>query len=175
MRATVIHGAGDVRVEEVPDPELRAATDAIVRVHRTCICGSDLWPYQSMAADEQGKRIGHEFLGVVEETGSEVAGVRKGDLVVAPFTFSDGECEFCRESLHTSCVHGGLWGTQDTDGAQGEAVRVPFADGTLVKLPVEPDHELIPSYSSTSFLNGGSDSWIFTPDGVTVLAVLRFP
>ena len=145
MRATVIHGAGDVRVEEVPDPELRAATDAIVRVHRTCICGSDLWPYQSMAADEQGKRIGHEFLGVVEETGSEVAGVRKGDLVVAPFTFSDGECEFCRESLHTSCVHGGLWGTQDTDGAQGEAVRVPFADGTLVKLPVEPDHELMPS------------------------------
>ena len=134
MRATVIHGAGDVRVEEVPDPELRAATDAIVRVHRTCICGSDLWPYQSMEADEQGKRIGHEFLGVVEETGSEVAGVRKGDLVVAPFTFSDGECEFCRESLHTSCVHGGLWGTQDTDGAQGEAVRVPFADGTLVKL-----------------------------------------
>ncbi|RCW47180.1 hypothetical protein DFQ14_101525 [Halopolyspora algeriensis] len=145
MRATVIHGAGDVRVEQVPDPVLREPTDALVRVSLTCICGSDLWPYKSMDHDAAGRRIGHEFVGIVEETGSEVTGVQPGDLVVSPFTWSDGECEFCRESLHTSCVHGGLWGQPGSDGAQGEAVRVPFADGTLVKLPVEPDDKLLPA------------------------------
>lgn len=145
MRATVIHGAGDVRVEQVPDPTLREPTDALVRVGLTCICGSDLWPYKSMGADDVGQRIGHEFLGVVEEVGSQVTGLRAGDLVVSPFTFSDGSCDFCNESLQTSCVHGGLWGTNGTDGAQGEAVRVPYADGTLVKLPVEPDSELLPA------------------------------
>jgi threonine dehydrogenase-like Zn-dependent dehydrogenase len=145
MRATVIHGAGDVRVEQVPDPTLREPTDALVRVSLTCICGSDLWPYQSMETDADGRRIGHEFLGIVEEVGSQVTGLAKGDLVVSPFTWSDGECEFCRESLYTSCVHGGVWGAPGSDGAQGEAVRVPYADGTLVKLPVEPDDALLPA------------------------------
>lgn len=145
MRATVIHGAGDVRVEQVPDPKLVAPTDAVVRVVLTCICGSDLWPYRKREADQGSSRIGHEFVGVVEETGSAVAGVSTGDLVVAPFTWSDGSCEFCREGLTTSCVDGGVWGgTPGSDGAQGEAVRVPHADGTLVKLPVEPDDELLP-------------------------------
>lgn len=146
MRATVIHGAGDVRVEQVPDSAVREPTDALVRVSLTCICGSDLWPYKSKEADGQSSRIGHEFVGVVEETGSEVTTLAPGDLVVAPFTWSDGECAFCRESLPTSCEHGGVWGgTPGSDGAQGEAVRVPFADGTLVKLPVEPDDALLPA------------------------------
>lgn len=145
MRATVIHGAGDVRVEQVADAALLEPTDAIVRVSLTCVCGSDLWPYKSMGADEHGQRIGHEFIGVVEETGSAVTGLQRGDLVVSPFTYSDGECGFCRESLHTSCVQGGIWGSPGNDGAQGEAVRVPVADGTLVKLPVEPDDALLPS------------------------------
>lgn len=146
MRATVIRGAGNVRVEQVPDPVVREQTDAVVRVSLTCICGSDLWPYKSMEADGEGRRIGHEFVGVVEEIGSAVTAVSPGDLVVAPFTWSDGECVFCQESLPTSCVHGGVWGgSPGSDGAQGEAVRVPYADGTLVKLPVEPDDALLPA------------------------------
>ncbi|MEU6128740.1 zinc-dependent alcohol dehydrogenase family protein [Saccharopolyspora sp. NPDC047091] len=145
MRATVIRGAGDVHVEEVPDAALREPTDAVVRVVLTCVCGSDLWPYKGMERDEDGKRIGHEFLGVVEEVGSEVRSVRPGDLVVSPFTFSDGTCEFCRESLQTSCPSGGVYGAPGEDGAQGEAVRVPHADGTLVPLPVQQDDPLLPS------------------------------
>src|SRR5205823_8349137 len=139
---TVIHGAGDVRVEHVPDPKVVEPTDAVVRVVLTCICGSDLWPYKSKESDSAGSRIGHEFVGVVEEVGSEVSGLAEGDLVVSPFTWSDGTCEFCAEGLPTSCVDGGVWGSADSDGAQGEAVRVPHADGTLVKLPVEPDDAL---------------------------------
>ncbi|MFF4652271.1 zinc-dependent alcohol dehydrogenase family protein [Streptomyces sp. NPDC001380] len=137
MRATVIHGPHDIRVEEVPDAAVRQPTDAVVRVVLACICGSDLWAYRGVAARRPGQRIGHEFLGVVEEVGSEVAGVRPGDLVVAPFVWSDGVCDFCREGLQTSCLHGGFWGEPGSDGGQGEAVRVPFADGTLVGLPAE--------------------------------------
>ena len=135
MRATVIYGAGDVRVETVPDPKLVEPTDVILRVTRSCICGSDLWPYADMKPSEHGRRIGHEFLGIVEETGADVTTVKKGDLAVAPFVWSDNTCEFCREGLQTSCLHGGGWGAKGVDGGQGEAVRVPQADGTLVKLP----------------------------------------
>ncbi|WP_457031275.1 zinc-dependent alcohol dehydrogenase family protein [Kitasatospora sp. P5_F3] len=137
MRATVIHGPNDIRIEEVPDPRIERPTDAVVRVLNACICGSDLWAYRGVAARQPGQRIGHEFLGVVEEVGREVAGVKAGDLVVAPFVWSDGVCDFCREGLQTSCPHGGFWGEVGSDGGQGEAVRVPFADGTLVKLPQE--------------------------------------
>ena len=150
MRATVIHGAGDVRVEEVPDPTLREPTDAVVRVLRSCICGSDLWPYGSMPASEEGRRIGHEFLGVVEDVGAEVSGLKAGDVVVAPFVWADNTCDFCREGLQTSCRHGGSWGAPGVDGGQGEAVRVPQAQGTLVKLPVGEDSALLPSLLSLS-------------------------
>ncbi|TMR93956.1 zinc-dependent alcohol dehydrogenase family protein [Nonomuraea basaltis] len=150
MRATLIYGAGDVRVENVPDPVLREPTDAIVRVLRSCVCGSDLWPYKSRPATEQGDRIGHEFLGVVEDTGSQVSGLRRGDVVVAPFVWSDNTCGFCREGLQTSCRHGGQWGADGVDGGQGEAVRVPQAAGTLVKLPVGEDSELLPSLLTLS-------------------------
>lgn len=150
MRATLIYGAGDVRVEDVPDPVLREPTDAMVRVLRSCICGSDLWPYGSMPASEQGQRIGHEFLGIVEDIGSDVSGLKAGDVVVAPFAFSDGTCEFCHEGLHTSCRHGGFWGAPGVDGGQGEAVRVPQAQGTLVKLPVDEDSALLPSLLTLS-------------------------
>jgi threonine dehydrogenase-like Zn-dependent dehydrogenase len=146
----VIYGAGDVRVEDVPDPRVQEPTDAVVRVVRSCICGSDLWPYKGMERNEQGKRIGHEFLGVVEDAGSEVNGVKRGDLVVAPFVYADNTCEFCAEGLHTSCPHGGVWGNNGVDGGQGEAVRVPFADGTLVKLPVGEDDALLPSLLTLS-------------------------
>ncbi|MEV5281208.1 zinc-dependent alcohol dehydrogenase family protein [Streptomyces sp. NPDC051994] len=136
MRATVIHAPHDIRVEEVPDPTVRMSTDAVVRVLRACICGSDLWAYRGESARQPGQRIGHEFLGIVEETGADVR-LRKGDLVVAPFVWSDGTCDFCAEGLTTSCPQGGFWGSVGSDGGQGEAVRVPFADATLVKLPAE--------------------------------------
>ncbi|MEU1077456.1 MULTISPECIES: zinc-dependent alcohol dehydrogenase family protein [unclassified Streptomyces] len=135
MRATVIHAPHDIRVEDVPDSVVQLPTDAVVRVLRACICGSDLWAYRGESARQPGQRIGHEFLGVVEEAGSEVTGFRAGDLVVAPFVWSDGTCDYCAEGLQTSCPQGGFWGSVGSDGGQGEAVRVPFADGTLVKLP----------------------------------------
>ena len=150
MRATVIYGAGDVRVEDVPDAALREPTDALVRVLRSCICGSDLWPYAKRPATDRPDRIGHEFLGVIEEVGSEVSGFTAGDVVVAPFVWSDGTCDFCREGLQTSCRHGGNWGRNGVDGGQGEAVRVPQAQGTLVKLPAGEDSALLPSLLSLS-------------------------
>ena len=145
MRATIMYGAGDVRVENVPDARLIESTDALVVVTRAAICGSDLWPYKSMEASETGRRMGHEFIGVVEAIGSDVRTVKVGDVVVAPFVWSDGTCVFCQEGLHTSCLHGGGWGSKNVDAGQGEAVRVPQADGTLVPLPVGKDHALMPS------------------------------
>ena len=145
MRATLMYGAGDVRVEEVPDAHLIESGDALVRVTRAAVCGSDLWPYKSMEPSETGRRMGHEFIGIVEEVGKEVGTVEKGDLVVSPFLWSDGTCVFCRRGLHSSCLHGGRYGWADVDGGQGEAVRVPQADGTLVVLPVEKDDALMPS------------------------------
>jgi threonine dehydrogenase-like Zn-dependent dehydrogenase len=145
MRATLMYGAADVRVENVPDARLIEPTDALVVVTRAAICGSDLWPYKSMEPSETGRRMGHEFIGVVEAVGADVETFKAGDLVVAPFVWSDGTCVFCREGLHTSCLHGGRYGDDGVDGGQGEAVRVPQADGTLVVLPVETDNALMPS------------------------------
>jgi hypothetical protein len=153
MRATVMYGPGDVRVEKVPDPRIVEPSDALLRVTRACICGSDLWPYQSMEPSATGRRMGHEFIGVVEDVGADVRTVKKGDLVVAPFAWSDGTCEFCRQGLQTSCLHGGFWGGE-LDGGQGEAVRVPRADGTLVKLPVAKDDALMPGLLTLSDVMG---------------------
>jgi threonine dehydrogenase-like Zn-dependent dehydrogenase len=135
MLAAVIHAPYDIRMDEVPDPYVQQPTDAVVRVTHACICGSDLWAYRGVAKRQPGQRIGHEFVGVVEDVGASVRGLRVGDHVVAPFVWSDGNCVFCREGLYTSCVHGGAWGQLGSDGAQGMAVRVPYADGTLVALP----------------------------------------
>jgi threonine dehydrogenase-like Zn-dependent dehydrogenase len=145
MRAALMYGAGDVRVEDVPDAGLIDPTDALVRVTRAAICGSDLWPYKSMPHDDAGRRMGHEFIGVVEAVGAEVETVGVGELVVSPFLWSDGSCVFCREGLHSACLHGGRYDSDDVDGGQGEAVRVPQADGTLVVLPVSVDDALLPS------------------------------
>jgi threonine dehydrogenase-like Zn-dependent dehydrogenase len=156
MRATLLYGACDVRVEDVPDSVIKQPTDALVRVTASCICGSDLWPYGSLSPADGPARMGHEFIGLVEDAGSEVNTVKKGDLVVAPFAISDGTCKFCREGLHTSCVHpeAGFWDGEQLEGGQAEAVRVPLADGTLVKLPVAPDSALIPSLLTLSDVLG---------------------
>lgn len=149
-----MYGAGDVRVEHVPDARIIEPTDALVTVTLACICGSDLWPYQSMRPSEVGNRMGHEFIGVVADVAPNVRTVRRGDVVVAPFAWSDGTCEFCREGLQTSCLHGGWWGGTELDGGQGEAVRVPQADGTLVALPVGRDDALMPSLLTLSDVMG---------------------
>jgi threonine dehydrogenase-like Zn-dependent dehydrogenase len=145
-----MYGAGDVRVETVPDAGLVEPTDAVVAVSHAAICGSDLWPYKSMEPTETGRRMGHEFIGVVESVGDDVRTVQAGDLVVTPFVWSDGTCVFCREGLHTSCLHGGRYGVDGVDGGQGEAVRVPQADGTLIALPVARDDALMPSLLTLS-------------------------
>jgi threonine dehydrogenase-like Zn-dependent dehydrogenase len=120
-----------------------------VRIVAGCICGSDLWPFASRDATEHGSRMGHEFVGVIEELGSEVTAFSVGDFVIAPFVASDGTCDFCREGLQTSCRHGGHWGGTE-DGGQGEFARVPQATGTLVVVPAGFDEKLIPSLLSLS-------------------------
>jgi threonine dehydrogenase-like Zn-dependent dehydrogenase len=154
MRATVMFGRGDVRIEDVPDARLVEPTDALLRVTRASICGSDLWPYNQMEPSETGQRMGHEFIGVVEAVGSDVHTVKPEDVVVAPFAYSDGTCVFCHEGLQTSCLHGGFWARDGVDGGQGEAVRVPLADGTLVVLPVPEDDALMPSLLTLSDVMG---------------------
>ncbi|WP_299264430.1 zinc-dependent alcohol dehydrogenase family protein [Halorientalis sp.] len=134
MRAATFHGPGDIRVEEVPKPELTDPTDALVRVTHTAVCGSDLWFYNGDSDREQGSRVGHEPMGIVEDVGEDVRSVEPGDRVFAPFVISCGECEFCRKGLHTSCANGGSWNGEN-GGAQGEYVRTPHADGTLVRVP----------------------------------------
>lgn len=134
MKATVYHAAHDVRLETVPDPGIVDPHDAIVRVTRAAICGSDLWFYRGVTQWTPGDRTGHEFVGVVEETGKAVSGMRKGDHVIAPFVSSDGTCAYCHEGLQTSCVHMSNFGDFE-NGGQAQYVRVPYADGTLVVMP----------------------------------------
>jgi threonine dehydrogenase-like Zn-dependent dehydrogenase len=151
-------GAGDVRIETVPDARLIEPTDALVAVTRACICGSDLWPYNTMEHGETGRGMGHEArheaIGIVEAVGADVRTMKVGDVVVMPFAYSDGSCAFCHEGLHTSCIHGGFFGTGDVGGAQAGAVRVPQADGTLVVLPVGADDALMPSLLTLSDVMG---------------------
>jgi threonine dehydrogenase-like Zn-dependent dehydrogenase len=134
MRAAVYEGPRAIVVAERPDPVISQPTDALVRVVLGCVCGSDLWYYRGDSPHALGP-IGHEFIGVVEDIGSEVRGVSRGDLVIAPFTFCDGTCPHCLAGWPSNCAQGGSFGNHGVDGGQGEAVRVPFADATLVRVP----------------------------------------
>src|SRR5205823_4439412 len=154
MLATVLYGPGDVRVENVPDARLIESTDALLAVSRACICGSDLWPYKLMKPGEPPRCMGHEAIGNVEAVGSGVSTLKVGDVVVMPFAYSGGTCAFCHDGLHTSCVHGGFFGTVELPGAQAEAVRIPLADGTLVVLPVRADDALMASLLTLSDVMG---------------------
>jgi threonine dehydrogenase-like Zn-dependent dehydrogenase len=154
MRGTVMYSAGDVRVEDVPDPRIEEPTDAVIRVTRACICGSDLWPYQSLQPSDGPRVMGHEAVGVVEETGGDVRTLKTGDVVVMPFAFSDGTCVFCEQGLQTACIHGGFFGNREVPGAQSEAVRIPQADGTLYVLPAGEDDALMPSLLTLSDVMG---------------------
>src|SRR3954471_23471922 len=116
MRATMMYEAGDVRIENVPDATIVEATDAVVRVTRACICGSDLWPYRLMERTSTGQSMGHEAMGVIEAVGRAVSKVKVGALVIMPFAYSDGRCEFCHEGLQTACVQGGFFGSSEEGG-----------------------------------------------------------
>ena len=154
MRATLMYQAGDVRIENIPDATIKQPTDAVIRVIRACICGSDLWPYRLKQADGHGQYMGHEAIGRVEAIGGDVRKIKVGDLVIMPFAYSDGSCDFCHEGLHTACSHGGFFGSPDVGGAQAEALRIPQADGTLYPLPVGEDHALMASLLTLSDVMG---------------------
>ncbi|QGN08276.1 IMP dehydrogenase [Halorhabdus sp. CBA1104] len=134
MNAAIYRGPGDIRIEDRPDPHIEESTDVVVRVTHTAICGSDLWFYRGEEDRETGSPVGHEPMGIVDAVGADVRSVEPGDRVFAPFAISCGECEFCRNGLQTACVNGRFWGDLDC-GGQGEQIRVPQADGTLVRVP----------------------------------------
>ena len=134
MRAAIFNGPRQIDVGDRPDPTIAAPTDAVVRVVLACVCGSGLWYYRGESPHDRGP-IGHEFIGIVTEVGAAVTAIASGDFVVAPFTYNDGTCPHCLAGWPSNCANGGSFGNHGIDGGQGEAVRVPFADATLVKVP----------------------------------------
>lgn len=143
MKAAVFYGKGDIRVDEVPDPHIKDPTDVIVKIKYACICGSDLWPFRGYSSRQKGTRIGHEFMGVVEEVGPGVKKIKKGDFVIAPFSRSCGVCPECKSGMSSSCRNGGYWGEEGYDGGQGEKVRVPNADYMLFVVPKDKVKEKV--------------------------------
>jgi len=159
MRATTIHAPFDIRSGDAPEPAVQRPTDAVVRVTASCVCGSDLWRYRGEHEFTPDTRIGHEFVGVVEALGDAVTTLAVGDFVITPFVWSDNTCRNCRNGINTSCEHGGGFGMADregllVDGGQGELVRVPLADGTLVSTPTMPMDEQVPDLLALSDVMG---------------------
>jgi threonine dehydrogenase-like Zn-dependent dehydrogenase len=149
MRAVVINGVRDIAVEDRPDPALLGDGDAVLRVVAACVCGSDLWPYRGVREPAAGTPMGHELVGVVEQVGADVSSVAVGDFVIAPFSLSDGTCQACRAGATSACDHVTFFGSDDADGhavdgAQGERVRIPLADSSLVAVPGPVDDDLVP-------------------------------
>jgi threonine dehydrogenase-like Zn-dependent dehydrogenase len=151
MRGAVLYAPGDVRVEEREDPKIVEPTDAIIRLSATCVCGSDLWPYRGLEAADWPMPMGHEYVGIVEEVGSQVRTVKAGQFVIGSFWASDNTCEICQAGYQSSCIHRELMGTI---GTQAELARVPLADGTLVATADVPPDELIPSFLAASDVLG---------------------
>ncbi|MEV4239039.1 MULTISPECIES: zinc-dependent alcohol dehydrogenase family protein [unclassified Nocardia] len=151
MRGVVMYAPGDVRVVDREDPKIVEPTDAIIRLTATCICGSDLWPYRGVEPVDH-TLMGHEYVGVVEEIGSDVHTLNVGDFVVGSFVISDNTCEICRAGFQSRCVHGSF--VAGTIGTQSELARIPYADGTLVATPAMPEPDLIPSLLAASDVLG---------------------
>jgi threonine dehydrogenase-like Zn-dependent dehydrogenase len=151
MRGAVLHAPGDIRVEQRPDPTIEQPTDAIIRLAATCVCGSDLWPYRGIEDVSGPAPMGHEYVGVVEEVGSEVRNVRPGQFVVGSFFASDNTCEICRAGYQSRCVHAQPVGAL---GTQAEYARIPLADGTLVATPELPSDDLVPGLLAASDVLG---------------------
>src|SRR6516162_6135425 len=151
MRGVVMYGAGDVRVEDRPDPKIEQPTDAVIRLAATCVCGSDLWAYRGTDKLDGPAPMGHEYAGVIEEVGSQVSTVRPGDFVIGSFFASDNTCEICQAGYQSRCIHAEPVGAI---GTQAEYARIPLADGTLVATPAMPDQDLIPSLLAASDVLG---------------------
>lgn len=149
MLATVLHGPGDIRFEDVAEPQILKPTDAIIKLSATCICGSDLWPYRGLQPQDGPQNMGHEYCGVVVEVGADVKTVRPGQFVVGSFCLSDNTCPHCRHGFQSSCEQ-----REFMSGAQASYARVPLADGTLVATAEMPDDDLIPSLLATSDVLG---------------------
>ncbi|MEU0073509.1 zinc-dependent alcohol dehydrogenase family protein [Streptomyces sp. NPDC006332] len=149
MRATIIHASGDIRVEDAPEPKIVAPTDAVIRTVATCVCGSDLWSYRGINPVTEPQPIGHEYVGIVEEVGSDVSTVKPGQFVIGSFIASDNTCPNCQAGYQTNCMHRDF-----PNGCQAEYVRVPLADGTLVATPEQPAEELIPGLLTLSDVMG---------------------
>jgi threonine dehydrogenase-like Zn-dependent dehydrogenase len=151
MRGVVMHGPGDVSVEERERPRIVEPTDAVIRVPASCICGSDLWPYRGIGETNGPTPMGHEYVGIVEEVGDAVSTIKPGQFVIGSFFASDNTCEICQAGYQTHCVQRQ---PAATTGAQSEFVRIALADGTLVATPDQPDPELIPSLLAASDVLG---------------------
>src|SRR3982074_134346 len=149
MRGAVLYGRGDVRFEEREVPKIINPTDAVIRISSACVCGSDLWPYRGIQPIAQPTPMGHEYCGIVEEVGSAVQAVKRGQFVIGSFFASDNVCPTCRIGYQSSCQHRELVGT-----AQASILRVPLADGTLVATPEVPSDDLIPSLLTASDVLG---------------------
>jgi threonine dehydrogenase-like Zn-dependent dehydrogenase len=149
MRGTVLHAPGDIRFEDRPDPRIVEQTDAVIRTVATCVCGSDLWDYRGINPVTEPRTIGHEYIGVVEEVGSAVTGIAPGQFVIGSFVTSDNTCPNCRNGYQSACVHREFMTT-----CQAEYVRIPWADGTLVATPGQPEESLIPSLLTLSDVMG---------------------
>ena len=146
-----MYGAGDVRVEDRPDPRIEQPTDAVIRLAATCVCGSDLWAYRGTDKLDGPAPMGHEYAGVIEEVGSQVSTVRPGDFVIGSFFASDNTCEICQAGYQSRCIHAEPVGAI---GTQAEYARIPLADGTLVATPAMPEPDLIPSFLAASDVLG---------------------
>lgn len=148
MKATILAGTRDIRIEERPDPELLAPGDVIVRVVAACVCGSDLWGYRDAGSGRE-RLMGHEMVGIVEQRGDAVTTLKVGDFVISPFSLSDGTCQSCLAGSTSVCDHVTFFGARDhdrlpVDGAQGELIRMPLGESSLVVVPGPVDDALVP-------------------------------
>lgn len=151
MRGAVLHGPGDLRVEDRPEPAIEQPTDAIIRVVAACVCGSDLWPYRGIESVDKPAPMGHEYVGIVQQVGAEVTTIQPGQFVIGSFFASDNTCEICRAGYQSRCAHAESMGAI---GTQAERARIPLADGTLVATPELPSDDLIPSLLAASDVLG---------------------
>ena len=151
MRGAMLYGPYDVRIEERPDPTIIESTDAIIRVTATCVCGSDLWPYRGIQPITEPTQLGHEYIGIVEQVGSEVKNVEPGQFVIGSFFASDNTCPICQSGYQSKCIHAVA---MDSIGTQAQFARIPLADGTLVATPEIPSDDLIPSLLAASDVLG---------------------
>src|SRR3954468_15651847 len=151
MRGAILYGPRDVRFEERPDPTIIEPTDAIIRMSASCVCGSDLWPYRGIEPVAEPTPMGHEYCGIIEEVGSQVTHIKRGQFVIGSFFASDNTCPICQAGYQSRCIHNQPVGA---GGAQAERLRVPLADGTLVATPDIPPDDLLPSLLAASDVLG---------------------